>query len=88
MATIREIILSYPGLSDCEDFLDNVVLPSRGLEGSEIGADVSGDTQKLVAADLYAPLRYGRRFAGLHGEQVVNLLSAFLVRRYGEKVVS
>ena len=41
MATIREIILSYPGLADCEDFLDNVVLPSRGLEGSEIGGDVS-----------------------------------------------
>lgn len=54
MATIRETILSYPGLSDCEDFLDNVVLPSRGLEGSEIGGDVSSDTQKLVAADLYA----------------------------------
>ena len=33
--TIRDTILAYPGLADCEDFLDNVVLPGRGLEGTE-----------------------------------------------------
>ena len=31
--TIRDTILAYPGLADCEDFLDNVVLPGRGFEG-------------------------------------------------------
>ena len=33
--TIRDTILAYPGLADCEDFLDNVVLPGRGFEGTE-----------------------------------------------------
>ena len=32
--TIRDTILAYPGLADCEDFLDNVVLPGRGFEGT------------------------------------------------------
>ena len=35
--TIRDTILAYPGLADCEIFLDNVVLPGRGFEGTEVG---------------------------------------------------
>lgn len=52
--TIREIILSYPGLSDCEEFLDNVVFPGRGIGGDDCGTDIDLQTQKLVAADLYS----------------------------------
>ena len=31
--TIRDTILAYPGFTDCEDFLVNVVLPVRVFEG-------------------------------------------------------
>lgn len=34
--TIRDTILAYPGLADCEDFLDNVVLPGRVLKVQKI----------------------------------------------------
>ena len=51
--TIRDTILAYPGLADCEDFLDNVVLPGRGLEGTEDSKTIDIQKQKLVAADLY-----------------------------------
>ena len=52
--TIRDTILAYPGLADCEDFLDNVVLPGRGLEGTEDSKTIDIQKQKLVAADLYS----------------------------------
>lgn len=51
--TIRDTILAYPGLADCEDFLDNVVLPGRGFEGTEDSKTIDIQKQKLVAADLY-----------------------------------
>ena len=51
--TIRDTILAYPGLADCEEFLDNVVFPGRGLEGTEESSTVDIQKQKLVAADLY-----------------------------------
>lgn len=54
MVTIRETILAYPGLGDCEDFLDKVVLPGRGLTGEEDSATIDSSRQKLIAADLYA----------------------------------
>lgn len=54
MVTIRETILTYPGLDDCEDFLDKVVLPARGLTGDEDSATINVSRQKLIAADLYA----------------------------------
>ena len=47
--TIRDTILAYPGLADCEDFLDNVVLPGRGFEGTEDSKTIDIQT-KLVAA--------------------------------------
>ena len=50
--TIRDTILAYPGLTDCEDFLDNVVLPGRGFEGTEDSKTIDIQKQKLVAADL------------------------------------
>ena len=52
--TIRDTILAYPGLADCEDFLDNVVLPGRGFEGTEDSKTIDIQKQKLVAADLYS----------------------------------
>lgn len=54
MATFRDTILAYPGLSDCGEFLDNVVLPGRGFDGTEDGKAIETRTQKLVAADLYS----------------------------------
>ena len=47
--TIRDTILAYPGLADCEDFLDNVVLPGRGFEGTEDSKTIDIQKQKLVA---------------------------------------
>lgn len=52
--TIRDTILAYPGLADCEDFLDNVVLPGHGFEGTEDSKTIDIQKQKLVAADLYS----------------------------------
>lgn len=54
MATIRDTILSYPGLSDCEDFLDNVILLNRQIDGLASGSSIDVSTQKLIAADLYS----------------------------------
>ena len=45
--TIRDTILAYPGLADCEDFLDNVVLPGRGFEGTEDSKTIDIQKQKL-----------------------------------------
>ena len=52
--TIRDTILAYPGLADCEDFLDNVVLPGRGFEGTEDSKTIDIQKQKLVVAALYS----------------------------------
>lgn len=54
MVTIRETILAYPGLDGSEDFLNKVVLPSRGLTGEEESSIIDSSRQKLIAADLYA----------------------------------
>lgn len=54
MAMFRDTILAYPGLSDCEEFLDSVVLPGRGLDGTEESKTIDIQKQKLVAADLYS----------------------------------
>lgn len=56
--TIRDTILAYPGLADCEDFLDNVVLPGRGFEGTEDSKTI--DIQKPKAGGR-RPLFHGRR---------------------------
>lgn len=55
MATIRETILSYPGLSDCEAYLDNVVLQNRSVIGAEeYSPGIHKKQIALCAADLYA----------------------------------
>lgn len=54
MVTIRETILAYPGLDDCEDFLDKVILPGHGLTGGEESVTITTNRQKLIAADAYA----------------------------------
>lgn len=82
--TIRDTILAYPGLSDCEEFLDNVVLPGRGFEGTEDSKTIDIQKQKLVAADLYSMVG---RSAGLHGKQAIRYLSPFVVRGYGKTAV-
>ena len=77
--TIRDTILAYPGLSDCEEFLDNVVLPGRGFEGT--------DRYSKTKAGGSRPLFDGRRSAGLHGKQAIRYLSPFVVRGYGKTAV-
>lgn len=74
--TIRDTILAYPGLADCEDFLDNVVLPGRGFEGTEDSKTI--DIQK-PKADGRRPLFHGRRSAGLHGKQALHHVSPCMV---------
>lgn len=54
MVTIKDTILAYPGLGDCEDFLEKVVLPERGFTGEEESSLIDTNKQKLVAADMYA----------------------------------
>lgn len=48
MVTIRETILAYPGLEDCEVFLDKVVFPGRELTGEEVSSTIDTNTQKLI----------------------------------------
>ena len=74
--TIRDTILAYPGLADCEDFLDNVVLPGRGFEGTEDSKTI--DIQKTKAGGR-RPLFHGRRSAGLHGKQALYHVSPCMV---------
>ena len=52
--TIRETILAYPGLDNCEEYLDKVVLPSRGIDGMCESVTADPKTMRLVAADCYA----------------------------------
>ena len=74
--TIRDTILAYPGLADCEDFLDNVVLPGRGFEGTEDSKTI--DIQKKNAGGRRL-LCHGRRSAGLHGKQALYHVSPCMV---------
>ena len=71
--TIRDTILAYPGLADCEDFLDNVVLPGRGFEGTEDSKTIDIQKQKLIYRV------HGRRSAGLHGKQALHHVSPCMV---------
>lgn len=75
--TIRDTILAYPGLADCEDFLDNVVLPGRGFEGTEDSKTIDIQKQKLGGPP--GPLFHGRRSAGLHGKQALYHVSPCMV---------
>ncbi len=54
MATIRETILSYPSLDDCETYLDNVVMVKRRIHGGDECTPDNIDQAMLCAADLYA----------------------------------
>ena len=78
--TIRDTILAYPGLADCEDFLDNVVLPGRGFEGTEDSKTI--DIQKQWQRFCFLccrPVFNGRWSTGLHRKQTLYHLSSFLV---------
>lgn len=55
MRTIRETILSYPGASDGEDFLDTV-LTDRSITGADSYTVKEQQTVRLAVADLYAML--------------------------------
>ena len=54
VVTIRDAILAYPGLDNCEEYLDKVVLPSRGIDSNAASVTIDTKTQKLVAADCYS----------------------------------
>lgn len=54
MATIRETILSYPSLDDCENYLDNVVMVKRQINGADECTADNIVQATLCAADLYA----------------------------------
>ena len=54
MATIRETILSYPSLDDCENYLDNVVMVKRRIYGMDECTTDNIAQATLCAADLYA----------------------------------
>lgn len=54
MATIRETILSYPSLDDCETYLDNVVMVKRRINGGDECTPDNIGQAMLCAADLYA----------------------------------
>lgn len=54
MVTIKDTILAYPGLGDCEDFLEKAVLPGRALTGEEESSLIETNKQKLIAADMYS----------------------------------
>lgn len=55
MATIKDIILSFPGVSDGEDFL-NTVLIDRSLNGADDYTLVHSKQVRLAVADVYAML--------------------------------
>ena len=52
--TIRDTILAYPGLADCEDFLDNGVLPAGGFEATHHSKTIDSQKQTGVPAELYS----------------------------------
>lgn len=53
MQTIRDTILSFPGLDDSDRYLDKV-LTDRSLDGAAAYTKEEGKTVNLCAADLYA----------------------------------
>lgn len=53
MQTIRDTILSFPGLDDSERYLDKV-LTDRSLDGAAAYTKEKGEIVNLCAADLYA----------------------------------
>lgn len=53
MQTIRDTILSFPGLDDSDRYLDKV-LTDRSLDGAAVYTKEDGRTVNLCAADLYA----------------------------------
>lgn len=53
MQTIRDTILSFPGLDDSGLYLDKV-LTDRSVDGAAVYTKEDGKTVNLCAADLYA----------------------------------
>ena len=54
MATIKDTILSFPGVFDGEDFLNNVVLINRSLDGAVEYNKKKKEDINLAVADVYA----------------------------------
>lgn len=53
MKTVRDAILAYPGVDDCEEFLA-VVLTDRALDGEAEYTAESARSVRLAVADVYA----------------------------------
>jgi hypothetical protein len=53
MATIRDTILHKPGLSDIDDYLEEV-LTNRSLGGDDTYTSLMKEPVNLAAADMYA----------------------------------
>lgn len=53
MKTIREIILTFPGIADGEDFLETV-LTDRDLDGSKEYKVENKSSVRLAVADVYS----------------------------------
>lgn len=53
MKTIRETILTFPGVADGEDFLDTVLI-DHDLDGSKNYAVTDKSSVRLAVADVYS----------------------------------
>ena len=53
--TVKETILAYPGVDDCEEFLA-VVLTDRALDGEAEYTAEAARAVRLAVADVYAML--------------------------------
>lgn len=55
MATVRDTILAFPALDECEEYLEKVALPNRSLDGAvEYTPSKDMKSVNLAAADMYA----------------------------------
>lgn len=73
--TIRDTILAYPGLADCEDFWITSFCRDAVLKVQKI---VRRSISKTKAGGR-RPLFHGRRSAGLHGKQALHHVSPCMV---------
>ena len=73
--TIRDTILAYPGLADCEDFWITSFCRDAVLKVQKI---VRRSISKTKAGGR-RPLFHGRRSAGFHGKQALHHVSPCMV---------
>ena len=70
MATVRDTILAFPALDECEEYLEKVVLPNRSLDGAvEYTPSKDMKSVNLAAADMYAMIGNNPDFTGRMGSR-------------------